>query len=91
MSLNRYDARRDENEGEIIAALEHAGCRVKRGSWVDLVAQRGSGTFLIEVKTRGGKLTGLQKALIASGWKIYVVSSVDDALRAVGVLREVSA
>lgn len=86
MSLNRQDARRDENEPEIVAALELAGCRVKRGNWVDLIAQRGSQTFLIEVKTQRGRLTGLQRALIAQGWKIHVVRTVTEALQAVGLL-----
>lgn len=86
MTFNRPDARRDENEPEIVAALELAGCRVKRGNWVDLIAQRGSQTFLIEVKTQGGRLTGLQRALIADGWQIHVVRTVDDALKAVGLI-----
>lgn len=86
MTLNRHDARRDENEPEIVAALELAGCRVRRGNWVDLIAQRGSQTFLIEVKTKGGRLTGLQCALIADGWQIHVVRTVTEALQAVGLL-----
>lgn len=64
MSLNRYDARTDSNQGEIIDALQAIGCDVyiiKRP--VDLLASGGllgEQNLLIECKVPGKTLSDSQ-------------------------------
>lgn len=64
MSVNRRAAKRDTNEPEIIQALLAIGATVQALSETGtpdlLVGFRGH-NFLIEVKTRSGKLTDAQK------------------------------
>lgn len=85
MTLNRYAKKRDENEPEIIEALENAGCLVKQQDLWDLVVQRGESVYLLEVKMPEGRLTDLQTDLIADGWRIRIVRSPEEALRAIGL------
>jgi hypothetical protein len=85
MTLNRYAKKRDENEPEIIEALESAGCLVMQTDKVDLLVQRGTQQFLLEVKMPTGKLTRLQAELLAEGWRIAVVRSPEEALKAIGL------
>ena len=93
MSLNRYDARTDANQGDIIRALETEGCIVWIIRWpVDLlVGVPGAGWIAIEVKDgskppSARKLTEDQLAFIGSappGCPTAVVIDVESALRAV--------
>lgn len=85
MSLNRYDAKRDETERDIIRALVKAGCLVMQLDKVDLAVQRGRGKWFLEVKAERGTLTDRQEALMAAGWDIPVVRTPEEALRAVGL------
>jgi len=94
----RTAARRDANEREIIDALEKFGARVHQvsdGGTPDLlVAFRGRWT-VIEVKDGNKplsqrKLTPAQVQFMdtfSADTPTYVVSSVDEALRAIGVIR----
>lgn len=80
MALRKFNAKRDANEGPIIAALEACGCLVKR---IDvpcdlLVLHRGV-VHLAEVKSRKGRLTRDQEAFLAS-WPVTVLRSVEDAV-----------
>lgn len=51
MGLNRYAKKRDENEAEIISALEAIGCTVEQlDTPCDLLVGRGAKNILIEVK-----------------------------------------
>jgi hypothetical protein len=85
VTLNRYAKKRDENEPEIIEALEDAGCLVMQTDKIDLLVQRGTQQFLLEVKMPKGKLTRLQAELLAEGWRIAVVRSPEEALKAIGL------
>lgn len=92
MSRNRYAARRDGNEPQIVAALEAAGCDVLRGQDVDLIAGRAGSSYLLEVKRPGrateSRIRPIQKRLRESWRGQYaIVTTVDEALRAVGVMR----
>ncbi|MDE2107102.1 MAG: hypothetical protein KGL39_58385 [Patescibacteria group bacterium] len=87
MSLNRYAAKRDRNEPEIVEALRLAGCRVVHTDVFDLIVQRGRLTYLLEVKTPQGRPTKSQARLKADGWRVHVVHSADEAFRAVGLLQ----
>lgn len=80
MSIRRHNAKRDANEGQIIAALEALGCQVKRiDTPVDLLVLHRGVVHLVEVKARKGRLTGDQSAF-AESWPVTVLRSVEDAI-----------
>lgn len=89
MSRNRYQLMRDENEPEIIEALEAIGCTVRKvnAEPYDLLVGRMGWTFAIEVKTPKGKLTPAQR-LFQLNWRgqYAVVRSPAEALIAVGAV-----
>lgn len=90
----RQAAKRDNNEGEIVAALEAVGCVVHRLSQKgvpDLLVgyvhpiSKLPRTTLIEVKEPRGKLTTDQEewhALFIG--EVHIVRTIDEALEAVG-------
>ena len=66
--MRRYAARRDANEGKVVAALRAIGCSVIRLDAVDLLVGRAGQNWLIEVKDgskppSARKLTPAQKTL----------------------------
>lgn len=62
MSINRYDAKRDENEPEIIEVFEKLGISVVRlDTPVDLLLGYDNINYLVEVKMPGKKLNQNQK------------------------------
>jgi len=87
MSLSRYRNRRDENEKEIITALESIGCTVyPMDQPCDLLVGRGGKNILIEIKNpskpKGDrKKTDAQREFFAS-WKgqVRIVETVDEAI-----------
>lgn len=82
----RRAAKRDSNEREIIDALEAAGCKVEQLDKWDLQVQRPDGVLrMIEVKAPKGKLKPSQEKLIADGWDLRVVRSIEEAFEAVGL------
>ncbi len=92
MALRRYGNKRDDDEPEIIEALEQAFCSVYTlDTPMDLLVGRmtpeGPRTFLLEVKKPGvGRLTKDQQEFI-KGWRGHfaVVTCVQEALEAVGI------
>lgn len=81
--------RRDDNEPEIVQALEQAGCHVRAAERepYDLVVGRAGRTYLLEVKTRTGTLTASQISMRASwGGHYAVVRTPAQALKAVGLV-----
>lgn len=97
-----HAARTDINQAEIVAALRQVGCLVKDVSGVgqgfpDLIVARplrGCGhvkhrsVVLMEIKSPKGKLNERQKKWHAE-WEgyVFVVHSVEEALKAVGIER----
>lgn len=80
MAIRRHNARRDANEGQIIAALEACGCQVHRmDTPVDLLIYHRGALHLAEVKTKRGRLNPKQLAFLAS-WPVTVLRSVEDAV-----------
>jgi hypothetical protein len=85
----RVDAKRDGNEGEIIAALKAEGCAVHqingKGVCDLLVCTPEKRTILIEVKMPGETLTPAQKEFhkVWPGEKhiVYTASQVADILK----------
>ena len=90
MSLNRYAKQRDENEKEIVAALESIGCTVVRlDTPVDLLVGRGGKNILLEIKNSQlppsrRKKTKAQREFFAH-WKgqVRVVETVEEAISVV--------
>lgn len=86
MSVNRYSAKRDANEPEIIDALEAIGCSVDRTPGGEgrpdlIVGFRGS-DVRIEIKMPGEKLNVIQRRY-HSEWKgapIHVAYSIAEAI-----------
>lgn len=88
--MNRYAARRDENEKVIVDALEKAGVHVWRlHTPCDLLCWRLGKLYTLEVKVPEARPRKDQEAQIeflrVTGTPI--VRTPDDALRAVGVVR----
>lgn len=83
-------AKRDANEGEIVAAFERMGLCVERADKpLDLLVGFQGQTFLVEVKN-GPKapLTDAQKAFFAK-WRgqAAIISSMDEALEFAAAVR----
>lgn len=85
----RTAAKRDNNEPEIVAALEAVGCVVHRLSQAgipDLLVGRNGVNYLLEVKEKRGQLTDEQEEFFeAWNGNAYVVRCVEDALEVVGL------
>lgn len=85
-------AKIDANHNEIVSALRAVGVSVQSLASIghgcpDLVAAKGSMTWMIEVKGPKGKLTADQiKFIDAWNGSVHIVRTVDDALQLVGVL-----
>lgn len=86
MSLNRYAAKPDGNQTEIVEALRAAGYVVWIIGWpVDLLVGTGKAWLPMEVKMPGKdtQLTANQRKFIAvGGGPISVVSDAEAAVRA---------
>lgn len=88
--MPRYAAKRDANEGQIVDALEAAGCDVLRSTDIDLIVGHAGASYLLECKVPGrtseSRLRPLQKRLRAS-WRGHyaIVTTPEEALRAVGL------
>lgn len=90
MSLNRYAVRRDKTESEIVTALKGIGCSVIKlsGAGVpDLAVYFRSQWFLLDAKTKRGKLTAEQTwAEDISPDAVKIVRSAEEALIAIGAI-----
>lgn len=85
----RRAARTDAVQTAIVKALRKAGCAVislaRLGAGVpDLLARRGKNYFLIECKSKGGRLTPAQMEF-QKHWIVHVCTTPEEALRAVGL------
>jgi Holliday junction resolvase len=88
VSLHRRNARRDGNEIEIIRALESVGVIVHPVSGAgipDLLCGHRGVWFLVEVKTRSGRLTEAQRRFhaLAEGYPVFVVRTAQEAVEVV--------
>ena len=82
----------DANHHAIVEALRAVGVSVQSLANIghgcpDIVAAKGSMTWMIEIKSHKGQLTPDQIKFI-SAWRgtVHIVRSVDDALQLVGVI-----
>lgn len=95
--MRSYAAKRDKSEDPIIDALRAVGAVVHQ------LSQRGvpdllvcfynplthtHETYLLECKSKGGKLTPAQVAFMETweGHNLFVVKTVDEALKAIGAI-----
>ena len=92
--MPNYKRKRDSNEREIIDALQTAGCMVIQESNIDLWVLPPNLPYWIpiEVKTKTGRLTPYQQRLHAMArdaynYEIPIATTVDEALKIVGVLK----
>lgn len=88
MSLNRYAAKRDANEPEIVAALRKAGVVVwQLDRPFDLLCGHGGRLVGLEVKDGKNKLTDQQQTDLSicrrDGLPVYVVRSAEEAIEMV--------
>jgi Holliday junction resolvase len=85
MSLNRYAKRRDENEQEIVDALEAIGCSVVRlDKPVDLLVGHQARNYLLEVKGEKGRLTkGQQEFMKMWRGQVRVVTTAEEAIEVI--------
>ncbi len=84
MSLNRYNAKRDQSEAAILQALRDVGADYLLLDAFDaLVWWRGKLTML-DAKGAKGKPTKGQQALIDRGWPLRFVTTPQEALTAIG-------
>ena len=83
----------DRNQGEIVKALEQAGCSVESlhrvGKGVpDLLVGRAGRNLLLEVKATQRAKPNERQNEWHTAWRgyVHVVRTVEDALRAVGAI-----
>jgi len=89
--MRSYAAKRDKTEQPIIDALQSVGAVVHQLSQPglpDLLVCYREQTYLIECKSKGGKLTPAQVAFMETweGHNLFVVKTVDEALKAIGAI-----
>lgn len=88
--LNRYAAKRDANEAEIIEVLERMGCHVEQISGPglpDLLVSRAGRWYVAEIKTANGRKTKAQnKFAEAAHAHVEVLRSVEHAVDWVGAM-----
>lgn len=83
----RRAARRDANEAEIVGALQAVGATVVCGEAFDLTVGYRGRNWLLEIKTKQGRLQPFQKRMLAEWRGQYtVVRTIDEALKAVGAI-----
>lgn len=92
--IARYAKRRDLAEKDIVKALEKIGAVVIRCDDIDLLVGYHGGWFPLEVKTQKNirknsatykKQAELRSRASATGCDIPIVTTVDEALGAIGV------
>lgn len=82
----RRAARVDSTATDLVKAARQLGCLyLPLNSVVDgLLLHRGR-VFVVDWKSRGGDLTPAQGRLVAAGWPICFVSSVEQLQRVLGM------
>jgi hypothetical protein len=89
LSLNRYAARRDDNEPEVVETLEKVGASVERLKWpCDLAVWFRYRQFLIEVHNPKSKYRKRSKKQLDVFAKLGIPMATcgDEALRIIGAL-----
>lgn len=90
--VGRYNRRKDLNQNDIVDALEHCGCSVTDMSaagegFPDLLVTLAGRHFLVEIKSDKGMLTQPQVEFHQKHTPVYIVRSIAEALRVVGLVK----
>lgn len=87
MSWNRWDAKRDGNEAEIVEALRQAGALVLHLNKFDLLVYFRGTLFMCDVKAKDGRVTPAQQQLLDDGWPLSMIRDPVEALRWIRAVR----
>lgn len=88
MKYRGYNAKRDENEPDIVVALRKINASVKRLDDIDLLVGWQGRNFLLECKTEKGALTDSQEEMVRTWRGQYeIVRTPEEALRAIGAYK----
>jgi Holliday junction resolvase len=90
--LSRYNRKKDAIQNDMVDALEKAGCTVTDmstagGGFPDLFVTRAGVHYALEVKAKRGTLTEPQKLFRVKHAPVHIVRTIDQAFRAVGLIR----
>lgn len=83
----RRAAKRDLTEPAIVDALRQVGAQILRLGPFDLLVLFRGKLFMLDSKSRHGRPTSTQAALIALGWPLTFVETPEAALEAIGAKR----
>jgi hypothetical protein len=88
VSLNRYSAKRDANEADIIKALRKAGAKVEQLDKPDLIVRFAMRIYLMEVTNPENKYRKRDEAQreFLETYMIPEVRTADEALRIIGAM-----
>lgn len=88
MTLNRYAAKRDANEPEIIKALRTVGAKVKQLPRPDLIVRFAGRVYLMEVTNPDNKYRERdeEQREFLDDFMIPEVRTGDEALRIIGAM-----
>lgn len=91
MALKRYAAKRDKTESAIIIALRSVGATVvpiSAAGVADLLVGFRDTTYLVECKSKRGKLTPAQVEFVErwNGSPVVIARTEDEALRGIGAI-----
>lgn len=88
MSLKRYATKRDQSEAAIVRALVAVGADYILLDPFDVLVLYRDRVFLLECKTGKGRKTESQKEMVQRGWPVNFVSTPEEALAAIGAIRQ---
>ena len=89
MSFNRWAAKRDGCESDIVDALRKAGALVLHLNKFDLLVYlpRRQAFYMLDCKGDDGRITASQQQLLDDGFPLQFVGSPQEALKLIGVVR----
>jgi hypothetical protein len=87
MSFNRWAAKRDTGEIEIVDALRKAGALVLHLNKFDLLIYYRGQLFMRDTKSKDGRITDAQQQLLDDGWPLVFFKDPIEALRSIGAVR----
>ena len=82
----RRAARTDNNSAEIVMFYRSVGAQVLvLGGTLDLLVLFRQKVYLVDCKSKDGRLTRRQRELVDSGWPVHFPRSVEEALAVIGL------
>lgn len=92
MSINRFAARRDQNELGIVAALREVGAKVRVQDFPDLLVLFRNRHYVIEVsnpQNRYRQRSDKQREFLRE-FEVPIVTTAEEALVAIGAVRRMT-